>query len=113
MLFDLFHARCKEHPIVLKKILNWGISRTLEPRVNEKEILELSEGRLWVCARLASCAEKRTVYWQRIQDEIKGAYLEVTPGVYQLPSQQHEPGAQHRLRKSKRRSWKIEKYNAT
>jgi len=113
MLFDLFQARCKTDPIVLKKILDWGISRTLEPKVSEKQILELSEGRLWVCARLARCAQKRAGYWQGILDEIKGAYLEVTPGVYRQPLQPHEPGAHHRLRKSKRGRWMIEKYNAT
>jgi len=111
-LLDLFQARCKKHPIVLKKVLNWGISRTLKPRVSEKEILKFCEGRIWVCARLERCAEKRAGYWQRILDEMKGAYLEVTPGVYRQPSQPNEPGAWHRLRKSKRGRWMIEKYNA-
>lgn len=89
-LFELFQARCKKNPLLLEKVLNWGISRSLKQRVTEKEVVELSQGRLWVCARLAPFAKKDGGYWQRILDEIKGAYLESTPGVYQQPYQPHE-----------------------
>jgi len=109
-LFDLFQAHCKKNPLILEKVLNWGISRTLKQPVTEKDVLELSQGRLWVCARLTRFAKKDGGYWQRILDEIKGAYLEVTPGVYQQPYQPHENEGWHRLRKSKRGRWMIEKY---
>merc|ERR550534_315383 len=45
-LFDLFQARCKKNPLLLEKVLNWGISRSLKQQVTEKEVLELSQGRL-------------------------------------------------------------------
>merc|ERR550534_582246 len=86
-LFDLFQAHCKNNPLLLENVLNWGISRNLKQRVTEKDVLKLSQGRLWVCVRLTRFAKKDGGYWQRILDEIKGAYLEVTPGVYQQPYQ--------------------------
>lgn len=109
-LFNLFQAHCKKNPLLLEKVLNWEISRSPKQPVAEKDILELSQGRLWVSARLTRFAKKDCGYWQRILDEIKGAYLEVTPGVYQQPYQPHENEGWHRLRKSKRGRWMIEKY---
>jgi len=109
-LFNLFQAHCKKNPLLLEEVLNWEISRSPKQPVAEKDILELSQGRLWVSARLTRFAKKDCGYWQRILDEIKGAYLEVTPGVYQQPYQPHENEGWHRLRKSKRGRWMIEKY---
>jgi len=110
-IIDLFKALCREHPVLLQKFLHWGMSRTQQRMVGEKEILELSKGRVWVCARLTRIGQKDARNWQRILDVIKGAYHEVTSGVYSQPLQPNEPGAQHRLRQSKRGLWMIEKFN--
>jgi len=110
-LLHLFQVHCEKNPILLEKVLNnGGISPTLNHPVTEKEVMKLSQGRLWVCARLTRFAKKDAGYWQRILDEIKGAYLEVTPGVYHQPYQPDEKEGWHRLRKSKRGRWMIEKY---
>lgn len=57
-LFDLFQAFCRKHPVLIEKVHNWGMSQAQQRMVGEKEILELSKGRVWVCARLTHIAQK-------------------------------------------------------
>lgn len=110
-LYDLFQSFCRKHPALLEKVVRWGMSQAQQSMVGDKEILELSKGRVWVCARLTRIAQKDNRIWQRRLDVIKGAYHEVASGVYLQPFQPSEPGAQHRLRQSKRGLWMIEEYN--
>jgi hypothetical protein len=110
-LFDVFRSHCKKYPDLIQKVLNWGIPLTEDQRVSEKDIAKLSDGRVWLCARLLPFYWKVAGRSLKIVDEFKGAYLEDTPGVYLQPSQPNEPGAQYRLRKRKRGLWIIEVYN--
>jgi len=88
-LFGIFRTHC-EDPQILQEILDWGITRTPNLKVGEKEILELAKGRFWV-----NVPRKLT----GVLDDLKGAYQEVTPGVYYQPAPKpNEPGVQHRLR---------------
>jgi len=98
-LFGIFRTRCKD-PLMLQKVLDWGISRTPNLKVGEKEIRELSAGRLWVCVRLSSRSSKYAKNLFGYLDDLKGAYQEDKAGVYYQPLPMlNEPGIQHRLQK--------------
>jgi len=97
-LFGIFRTHC-EDPLILQKILNWGITRTPNLKVGEKEIKELATGRFWVNVRLSSSSSKYARKFSSVLDDLKGAYKEVTAGVYYQPApMRNEPGVQHRLR---------------
>jgi len=51
-LFGIFRTYC-EDTLILKEILDWGITRRPNLKVGEKEIRELASGRLWVNVRLS------------------------------------------------------------
>merc|ERR1719320_752955 len=107
-LFYTLQAYCKD-PVVLQKVLRWGISCAPNRKVAEKEIKELGSGRLWVNARLSPSFREHARKWQGILDDLKGAYQAVTPGVYLQPApKQNEPGIQHRLRRNNDGCWVIE-----
>jgi len=111
-LLDMFQVYCRKDPFLLQKVLNWGISRTPNRRVGEKEISELGSGRVWVSAHLIQTGNDELENWQEVLDELKGAYQEVSPGVYSQPApQENEPGMQHRLLKNNIGLWMIEEYN--
>jgi len=97
-LFGIFRTHC-EDPLILQEILDWGITRTPNLKVGEKEIRELATGRFWVNARLCSSSSKYDRELSGVLDDLKGAYEEVTSGVYYQPAPKpNEPGVQHRLR---------------
>jgi len=97
-LFDFFRTHC-EDPLILQEILDWGITRTPNLKVGEKEILALASGRLWVNVRLSSSSSKYARKLTGVLDDLKGAYQQETPGVYYQPAPKpNEPGVQHRLR---------------
>jgi len=109
-LFCLLQDLCKD-PIVLQKILHWGISRT-NRIVGDKEIAELGSGRFWVNARLFQCCKRDAHRLQEILKELTGAYQESTPGMYLQPEPKwKEPGIRHRLRRSSFGFWVIDKYD--
>jgi len=96
-LFGIFRTRC-EDPMILQKLLDWGISRTPNLKVGEKEIRELAAGRLWVSVRLSTRSSKYARKWSCVLGDLKGAYQEVTAGVYYQPAPKpNELGIQHRL----------------
>jgi len=100
-LFKLLQAQCTKDPVVLQKVLCWGIARTPNRKVANKEIADLGSGRFWVNARLSESVKDKFEKWKEILNEIKGAYQEVSTGVYLQPAPKpNEPGIQHRLRKS-------------
>jgi len=97
-LFGTFRTHC-EDPLILQEVLDWGITRTPNLKVGEKEILELAKGRFWVNVRLSSSSSRYGRKLTGVSDDLKGAYQEVTPGVYYQPAPKpNEPGVQHRLR---------------
>jgi len=112
-LFDLFKSHCRKHPFLLRKVLNWGISQTPNLRVGAKEISDFGSGRVWVSViGIASDKEKREKL-DTFVDEIKGAYQESSPGVYDQPAPEwNEPGVQHRLRRKNLDLWIIEEYDS-
>jgi len=97
-LFGIFRTYC-EDTLILKEILDWGITRRPNLKVGEKEIRELASGRLWVNVRLSWSSPWYTAKLSGNLDDLKGAYQEVTAGVYYQPAPKpNEPGVQHRLR---------------
>jgi len=111
-LFEQFQKLCAKCPSLVQKIVHWGISRTSNRRVGEREISDLGHGRMWVSATVVRQGRGNIDKWQEAVNEFKGAYQEVEPGIYiQPPSQPNEPGKQHRLRKSNLGFWMIEEYN--
>jgi len=111
-LFDLLQEQCAKDPVVLEKFLCWGIARTPNRKVASKEIAELVSGRYWVNARLSEGVKEKCEKYQEILNEIKGAYEEVSTGVFVQPAPiPNEPGIQHRLRRSNFGYWIIEELN--
>lgn len=108
-LFDLLQAHCTKDPVVLQKVLCWGIARTPNRKVANKEIADLGSGRYWINARLCQSVKADCEKWKEILNEIKGAYQEVSTDVYLQPAPKpNEPGIQHRLRRSNFGYWIIE-----
>jgi len=111
-LFEQFQKYCAKCPSLLQKIVHWGISRTPNRRVGEREISELAHGRVWVRATVVRQGRGNIDKWQEALNELKGAYQEEKPGIFmQPPSQPNEPGKQHRLRKTNIGFWMIEEHN--
>jgi len=109
-LFGIFRTHC-EDPVTLQKVLDWGKSRTPNLKIGEKEIGELAAGRLWVSVRLSSKAWKCARKLSSFRDNLKGAYKEVTAGVYyQWAPKPNESGIQRRLRKLTG-NWVIEEFD--
>lgn len=112
-LCEIFKAHCNKHPILLQNVLQWGISRMKNMRVDETEVLQIASGRVWVTVKLAPIFNNEIDSWQKDLDELKGAYQEVTPSVYMQPAPEaDEPGKQHRLQRNSIGSWMIEEYNS-
>lgn len=111
-LFDQFRKNCLRCPSLKQRVIEWGITRTPNNRVGDKEISALAGGRVWVTATLGQPSTKRDGdYWQEILNDYKGAYQEDEPGVFlQPPAQPNEPGVQHRLR-SQNGLWMIDEHN--
>merc|ERR1719419_171526 len=84
-------------------------------KINTDMIEKLSKGRLWVSCNFPSGGCSRFLKKLSAADavnNIKGAYQEVSMGVYVQPMPKlHEPGNQYRLRK-KQILWKIEEYDS-
>jgi hypothetical protein len=82
--------------------------------VSSDDVNKLSQGRLWITAHLPDCHDDVEIE-DRLQEsleDLKGAYREVSAGVYkQAEPQANEPGEQHRLIKDVRGLWKIEGLN--
>jgi len=109
-LFNLLQEHCRDH-VILQKVLHWGISRAPNRNVANKRIEELCNGRFWVSAWLSGRAMEDDHKWQGVIDDLRGAYQEVSPGLYLQPAPKvNEPGIQHRLRSSSG-YWLIEKYD--
>jgi len=107
-LVELMKAHCVRKPGLLKRLVHWGMRTAASPTVSSKIADHLSKGRLWVTAFPAQEGEIEMSLQENLED-IKGAYREVTDGVWKQPEPQaSEPGVQHRLLKSPGGQWKIE-----
>jgi len=112
-IFDQLKKYCRKCPSLLEKVVHWGITLTPNRRVGPKEISEFAAGRIWVRAALIKPPRSSVDSWQEVLNEFKGAYQEAEPGVFmQPPTQPHEPGKQHRIRKNSRGFSIIEEHNA-
>jgi len=110
-LLSIFQSHLTKYPSLLFRVVNWGISRIPNSPVGYREISELANGRLWITGSIMQ-SDSDVKKWNEVLDELKGAYQEVTPGVFfQTPPQENEPGVQHRLRRSSLGLWIIEEYD--
>jgi len=118
-LLDTIKRYCFGRPNLLKKVIQWGlktdIMTTIRLKINSSMIDTLSKGRLWVScclnANKFSGSAKQLALAQDALDNVKGAYQEVSKGVYFQPKPKaNEPGIQHRLLR-KRNLWIIEEYD--
>jgi len=107
-LVELMKAHCVRKPDLLKRLVHWGMRTAASPTVSSKIADHLSKGRLWVTAFPAEEGDIEMSLQENLED-IKGAYRQVTDGVWKQPEPQaSEPGVQHRLLKSPGGQWKIE-----
>jgi len=98
--------------VVLEKVVSWGIARTPNCKAASKQIADLGIGRFWVSAWQSQSFKENFEKYKEILNEIKGAYQQVSTGVYLQPAPEpSEPGIQHRLRRSKSGYWIIEELN--
>jgi len=111
VMFELIKAHCTGNSSLLKRIFHWAMRNSSIRRLSSEDINNISEGRLWVTTHPANFVEGVEIE-ERLQESLenmKGAYMEVRPGVYKQPEPQlNEPGAQHRLIKGSSGCWKIE-----
>jgi len=110
-LFVLFQGRCRKNKSLLEKVLDWGISLTPYRPVSEKEILEVTDGRIWLSIRLILPNPEDEEKYGKIIGDLKGAYQEAKTGVYLQVSDYSEVRVQHRLKKSSLGLFMIEENN--
>jgi len=110
-MFELIKAHCAGNSNLLKRIFHWAMRNSSTRRLSSEDINSISEGRLWVTAHSVDFVAGAQIE-ERLQESLenmKGAYMEVRPGVYKQPEPQlNEPGVQHRLSKGSNGCWKIE-----
>lgn len=99
-LFGVFQCQCRQYKSLLEKVLNWGISLTPYRPVSEKEILEVTHGRIWLSIRLIIPNAEEEEKYGKVINDLKGAYQETKTGVYFQVSDHTECTVQHRLKKS-------------
>jgi len=110
-LFKLIKESCFGRPNLLKKVLNWGLTKRDDPSFSAKMSSEIRKkvttGRVWVSCMLKKHSTVEKSNWQirpeqDALDDLKGAYQEITTGseVYIQPCPEAiQPALQHRLRK--------------
>jgi len=110
-LFKLIKASCFGRPNLLKKVLNWGLTKRDDASSSDKMSSQIRKkvtaGRVWVSCMLKKPSTVEKPNWQisleqDALDDLKGAYQETTTGseVYIQPCPEAiQPALQHRLRK--------------
>jgi len=58
-LLELFQIHCTKSPLLLQKVLNWGISQIPNQSTDRLEIERLACGRLWISAFFTLPTKKR------------------------------------------------------
>jgi len=108
-MFELIKAHCSQNPILFKKIFDWSIRNNPARGVSQDKTKGLSEGRIWIVAQTLDADESRATLHSL--DEIKGAYQEVSEGVWMQPDPKTcGSEVQHRLSKDEHELWMIEQY---
>jgi len=112
-IFELIKAQCISNPLLMKKVVEWGVEHSKSNRITCDEITKLSHGRLWISVRSTSLNEDEYGRSsQNMLEEIKGAYQEAEQGVYKQPTgRRNGAEIQHRLMKDSVGRWVIEKYD--
>jgi len=113
VIFELIKAQCINNPLLMKKVVEWGVEHSKCSRITRAKVAKLSHGRLWITVRsISSIEDKDACSFSETMEEIKGAYQEAEPGVYKQPKgRRSETIIQHRLLKDSLGCWVIEKYD--
>jgi len=118
-LFELIKASCFGRPNLLKKVVNWGLTKdkdaSLPIKMSSEFGKKLTKGRVWVSCMLKEDSVAKKSSWKRSPEQdavdiLKGAYQETTKGsgVYVQPCPEaHQPSLLHCLRKENK-LWIIE-----
>jgi len=113
VIFELIKAQCINNPLLMKKVVEWGVEHSKCSRITRTKVAKLSHGRLWITVRsISSIEDKDAGSSSETMEEIKGAYQEAEPGVYKQPKgRRSETVIQHRLLKDSVGCWVIDKYD--
>jgi len=113
-IFELIKTHCLGNPMLMEKVVKWGINHSMSNQMTRKNILELTSGRYWITARSAQIhRDTEALSFKDDLDDLTGGYQEVDKGVYHQPIPQgRQAAAQHRLFKYNLDLWAIEKWEA-
>jgi len=107
-MFEVIKAHCSKNPLLFKKVIDWGVRNNPAHRVSEVTA-SLSKGRVWVTAHTVGSGEGEVP--MDSLDDIKGAYQEVSTGVYMQPDPEAcGSDVQHRMCKDEHGRWIIERH---
>jgi len=85
-IFEFIKTRCLCDPLLMEKVIKWGISQTKINPTFPEDTVKLSQGRLWVTVRWEKFGnEMEEKSLQNALDNFKGAYQNTEPGVYKQP----------------------------
>lgn len=106
-MFEQIKAYCAKNPILFQKVVDWGIKNNPARRLAEDVTKTLSEGRVWITARIPNGGKGEATV--NSLDDIKGAYQKDNLGVWKQPDPEMcGSGVQHKLTKDGRGLWAIE-----
>jgi len=107
--FKHIKAHCSLNPMLFKKVIDWSMTKNKKRKISKDEAKRLSEGRVWVIAHTLDTIEGKAT--QHSLDEIKGAYREVSEGLWMQPDPKAcGSSVQHRLQKDDHGLWMIEQH---
>jgi hypothetical protein len=109
-MFELIKSQCLKNPILFRKVSDWGSRNIRALRFSQKETESLSNSRVWVIAHIVDIGETEVNIDSL--DDIKGAYQEISVGVWKQPDP-HACGSevQHKLFKNEHGRWMLERYD--
>jgi len=111
-VFEFIKTRCLCDPLLMEKVIKWGISQTKINPTFPEDTVKLSQGRLWITVRWEKFGnEMEEKSLQDALDNFKGAYQNTEPGVYKQPKAIGcDEMKQHRLTRDSVGLWVIHKY---
>jgi len=113
-IFELIKTHCLGNPMLMEKVVKWGMNHSMSNQMTRKNILELTRGRYWITARSAKPhRDTEAPSFKEDLDDLTGGYQEVDKGVFHQPIPQgREAAVQHRLFKYNLDLWAIEKWES-
>jgi len=113
-IFELIKTHCHGNPMLMEKVVKWGVNHSKSNQMTRKNIRELTRGRYWITARSAQPhGDTEALSFKEELDDLTGGYQEVDNGVFHQPIPQgREAAVQHRLFKNNLDLWAIEKWEA-